>query len=75
VSKYAEYDAKLLNLIQGGCDSFGSIAARMHKDSTPFAKPSEEFRVTDRRLQALRKDGRIAFDKSARKWRLLGDFA
>lgn len=68
MSKYAEYDQKLLILIDGGCRDFDALCSRLADENAVFAKPGERFRVTDRRLQALRKAGKIAYDRSRGVW-------
>jgi hypothetical protein len=74
MSVYAEIDEAILVVIRGGCEDFNEIhmSKRVHPLAQALAKPSrygrtEPFRVTDRRLQALRKAGRIVY--SDRKWR------
>lgn len=72
-SKSAQLDAKLLELIGRGTGVFGAIAAQ--KDVIALAEPlttekSEPWRIVDRRLQALRKAGKISFSRKNDKWEL-----
>lgn len=60
MSKYAEYDEKLIGLIRGGCDNFTSLCGRLIEENRVFSK-EDPWRVTDRRLQALRKAGQIVY--------------
>lgn len=61
--KFAEYDAELIRLISNGCTTFTSLSPRMYKQSV-LIQPEDCWRVTDRRLQALRKKGEIEFIRS-----------
>ena len=66
---YTAFDAQLIALIAGGMSGFASLATRLADEAKRFCeKPKDEtFRVVDRRLQALRKAGRIGHD-SKRGW-------
>lgn len=66
---YTAFDTQLLALIAGGMSGFTGLAVRLADESKQFCeKPKDEaFRVVDRRLQALRKAGRIGHD-SKRGW-------
>ncbi|WP_277593637.1 hypothetical protein [Pseudomonas chlororaphis] len=68
MSKYAEYDQKLLTLIDGGCREFDSICRATTKENAQLCGDRDPWRVPDMRLQALRKAGKIAFDRSRRVW-------
>jgi hypothetical protein len=68
MSKYAEYDVKLLSLIAGGCNTFTSLVTRLRDDNRRIQPPPDSFRVTDRRLQALRKAGKIYYDRDRQEW-------
>lgn len=68
MSKYAEYDKKLQSLIAGGCNTFDALLNRLRDDNKALCPPPDSFRVTDRRLQALRKAGKIYFDRSKQAW-------
>lgn len=65
MSKYADYDAKLFSLIDNGCNSFHSLSLRMVEENKKFDPTDASWRVTDRRLQALRKAGKILFVRQA----------
>lgn len=65
MSKYSEYDEKLLSLIGNGCNSFHSLSMRMVEENKKFDASDSSWRITDRRLQALRKAGKITFMRSA----------
>ncbi|HHJ1495618.1 TPA: hypothetical protein ACQGQ1_000952 [Pseudomonas aeruginosa] len=60
MSKYAEYDEKLMSLIRNGCDNFDSLCVRL-RDENKAISQKDPWRVTDRRLQALRKAGKIVY--------------
>lgn len=66
---YTAFDAQLVALITGGMSSFASLASRQEEAAKPFCEGTkvETFRVVDRRLQALRKAGRIGHD-TKRGW-------
>lgn len=58
---YTEYDDKLLNLIAGGCNTFGSLVQRMDAYNKNIDPSADRFRITDRRLQALRRKGMVEY--------------
>lgn len=73
MSKYAELDEAILGAIKNGCEDFHAIqtSPRVSPLSWALAKPdrwgsTDPWRVIDRRLQALRKAGRIVY--ANRKW-------
>lgn len=66
--KYTEYDLKLIDLIKSGCNSFGSLCCRMADENEKIQPGHDRFRVTDRRLQALRRQSRIAYLRSRQIW-------
>ncbi|CAD5377390.1 hypothetical protein OF001_U20317 [Pseudomonas sp. OF001] len=66
MSKYAEFDAKLLGLISAGKQTFTELQVCTAVEAAPLAGGGEPFRVVDRRLQALRKAGKIRYAKG--KW-------
>lgn len=73
-NKYAQLDAKLLELIRSGADAFNVLVVR--RDINELAAPhetatTEAWRVVDRRLQALRKAGKIAFRRDAQRWEVV----
>jgi len=60
MSKYTELDSKILNLIQNGCDTFQSLSRRLSAEAEQITDASVEgWRIVDRRLQALRKAGKV----------------
>lgn len=73
---YSGFDAELLAMIGGGINTFAQLQAhQMLFDATkPFCALSKSpsgtppWRIIDRRLQALRKAGRIAY--SGGKWHI-----
>lgn len=81
VSEYAALDAAILKLIKDGTGQFYEIETHpsVSKLTRPLREASwkprkgftDEFRFVDRRLQALRKAGRIGF--AGGKWRLTPD--
>lgn len=73
MSKYADYDVKLLEMIKGGCTEFTVMTNRLVKENQAFQPEGDAWRVTDRRLQALRKAGLITYDKFKRKWSVPAD--
>lgn len=74
---YTDFDAQLLNLIKVGRNTFTQLEG--HKPLIEMAKPfciavrsryaPEPFRIIDRRLQALRKAGKIEYGSG--KWRVI----
>ena len=72
-NKYAQIDAELIELIKSGDGTFNAIASRA--DVSALTAPhetetAEGWRIVDRRLQALRKAGKIAFSRDAGRWRV-----
>jgi len=66
MTDYIEFDAKLIERITTRPATFTQLSTYMNADAEFIAqlngKPqSEAFRVTDRRLQALRKRGLISY--------------
>ena len=73
LNKYAQLDAKLIEIIKSGGGTFNAIAPRA--DVAALTAPHETattggWRVVDRRLQALRKAGKIAFSRDVGCWRV-----
>lgn len=66
MSKYQEYDKELLRLIGEGHNTFIQLMCDMRVQNG-----AEGWRVTDRRLQALRKSGKIAYSKHLKTWGLV----
>ena len=73
LNKYAQLDAKLIEIIKSWDGTFSAIVTRA--DVAALTAPHETakaggWRVVDRRLQALRKAGKIAFSRDAGRWRV-----
>lgn len=74
---YTAFDAQLLELIRKGRDTFTQLEG--HKPLIEMAKPfciavrsryaQEQYRIIDRRLQALRKAGKIEYHSG--KWHIV----
>ena len=63
-----------LELIRSGADTFNVLVVR--RDINELAAPhetatTEAWRVVDRRIQALRKAGEIAFRRDAQRWEVV----
>jgi hypothetical protein len=64
---YTEFDAKVISHIRAQVRTVSSLCAALNTDAKPFVnRPGEEFRVVDRRLQALRKKGLISWSRLGR---------
>lgn len=74
MGKYHEYDAQLVSLIRGGCNTFDLLSRRTKNEAVKLEPdPYKDYgRVTDRRLQALRKSGLIAYCRSRQIWYING---
>ncbi len=70
MSKYANFDELLLQKIGGGCRQYDGLVRATAEEAKQLAWTSDYWRVADRRLQALRKAGKIAYDKSRQSWYL-----
>jgi len=66
--KYIEYDLKLVSLIKSGCNNFNSLCSRMAEENERIQPGIDSFRVTDRRLQALRRQSRLAYLRDRQIW-------
>jgi len=61
---YTDFDKKLLALIDAGTKTAAALTTALDAEAKPLMnQPKEEFRVIDRRLQALRKKGVIAWER------------
>jgi len=69
--KYTEYDLKLVELIANGCGNFMSLTLRMDEENKKLQPVGDRWRITDRRLQALRKQNRIAYLRDRQSWIIL----
>lgn len=64
---YTEFDQLMLQLIKSGRATASGLEVALEQQIKPFVtKAGEEFRVIDRRLQALRKKGVIACSRVGR---------
>jgi hypothetical protein len=78
VSQYAKLDELILAVLKnGGARTFSALrvgAIRAECERLEAATGSEEFRILDRRLQALRKAGKIEYlgAKATEGWVLRG---
>lgn len=62
MADYKDFDAALLAFLAGGMRSFVGLAAQLNTQATTFCTGRQEpSRVVDRRLQALRKKGLVAY--------------
>lgn len=71
MSKYAEFDAELLSRIEQGDATFSELAHLLSTKAKPFALGQLTWRVVDRRLQVLRKAGKIRYVNS--EWEVVGN--
>ncbi len=61
---YTDFDKKMLALIDAGTKTAAALTTALDADAKPLMnQPKDEFRVIDRRLQALRKKGVIACER------------
>ena len=61
---YTDFDKKMLALIDAGTKTAAALTTALDAEAKPLMnQPNEEFRVFDRRLQALRKKGLIAWER------------
>ena len=61
---YTEFDKKMLALISAGTKTAAALTTALDADAKPLMnQPKDEFRVVDRRLQALRKKGAITWER------------
>lgn len=61
---YTEFDKKMLVLIDAGTNTAAALTTALDAEAKPLMnQPKDEFRVIDRRLQALRKKGLIAWER------------
>lgn len=64
VRDYTDFDKKMLALIDAGTKTAAALTTALDAEAKPLMnQPNEEFRVIDRRLQALRKKGLIAWER------------
>lgn len=61
---YTEFDKKMLALIAAGTSTAAALTTALDADAKPLMnQPKDEFRVVDRRLQAMRKKGEITWER------------
>lgn len=61
---YSEFDKKLLELVDSGTNTAAALTTALDALAKPLmSQPGDEFRVVDRRLQALRKKGLISWSR------------
>ncbi|MBY0464785.1 MAG: hypothetical protein K2W33_07550 [Burkholderiales bacterium] len=61
---YTEFDKKMIALIKEGKNTAAALTGALDAEAKLLmAKPREEFRLVDRRLQALRKKGVISWER------------
>lgn len=64
-TKYDDFDKKMLALIDAGTNKAAALTTALDAEAKLLMnKEKEEFRVVDRRLQALRKKGIIKWERS-----------
>ena len=64
VRDYIEFDKKMQTLIAAGTNTAAALTKALDADAKLLMNhPKDEFRVVDRRLQALRKKGLIAWER------------
>lgn len=69
---YTELDEAIIARVTEGCVSFSALSAAVSNCSEALAKndPAPAWRIVDRRLQALRKAGRIRYQRKPEGWML-----
>lgn len=61
---YTEFDKKLLELLDNGTNTAAALTKALDAQAKLLmSQPGDEFRVVDRRLQALRKKGLISWTR------------
>jgi hypothetical protein len=67
---YTNLDSAILARVAKGCVSFTALSGSVSKESDALAKndPAPAWRIVDRRLQALRKAGRIRYQRKPEGW-------
>ncbi len=67
MSKYAAYDQKLLALIDEGSNTTNKLILGLLHDSQGLSDCAPAT-LTERRIQELRRTGKIVFNRSKRIW-------
>ena len=77
---YTKLDDAIIARVAKGCVSFTALSTSVSIHSELLAKsdPAPAWRIVDRRLQALRKAGRLRYQRKPEGWvlgkvRMLGD--
>ena len=70
MSKFRELDDSIIAAVGEGAKEFGQIVARTYNEAEKIlpSKWHSVERQIDRRLQALRKSGRLVFVRGGRGW-------
>ena len=70
MSRFKELDEAIVAAVNEGAREFGRIVSRVHEQAEKLlpSKWHSVDRVVDRRLQALRKAGRLVFVRGGRGW-------
>ena len=64
---YTQFDQKLLRILEAGTSTASGLSIALKLDAKPMTTThGEEFRVVDRRLQAMRKKGIISWARRGR---------
>lgn len=73
-SKYAVLDDQIIKTIKAGKSTFNEIVKSCEQYTREHVTTSaEDWRIIDRRLQALRKAGKITFFRGLGRWFAVGD--
>jgi hypothetical protein len=66
MNQYEEIDAAILKSIESGKNLFHAISLDVTNVTHPLAEATgaEEWRIVDRRLQSLRKKGKISYSRA-----------
>lgn len=70
MTNYADLDEQIVAYVMDGRNEFWKVYEPLRKQADALATPNrrgerEGWRVIDRRLQALRKAGKLAYDRKA----------
>ncbi|MBN4165054.1 hypothetical protein [Pseudomonas fulva] len=68
MSKFAAYDQALLAQIDSGNQQYSGLCRSLADLGKKVSPDREPWRTTDARLQAVRKSGAIAYDRSRDCW-------
>lgn len=75
MSKFNELDAEIIKRIRGGAGgNFWTLMRHVRHLCEPLSTdPYGSDRVLDRRLQALRKAGKIEYDRTRKSWSVIAE--